>query len=561
MKTPILLYITLFFPGLLFAQFPGSGNALDFDGANDVVEVTDNQNFAANNIEFTIEFWIKTTEGSSSNNAFVTNYGGTGQTPFFMLGADGSNAFFWIRNSSSVSSKPTTAKANVVDGTWHHLAGVRSSTSTDLYLDGVLVSTVAALTSDLRFGSTLSIMDHFNRYTIGQIDEIRIWNEARSQTQIRDNMCKRLTGSETNLYSYYNLDGITNTALGVTDNSGNGLDGTMLNMTNADIITSGAPIGNESAYSYSITTATSLNIASPLGDDLTANITALTTAPSSVHVYRVDEEPNVTTPPGTQTQLSQLVYYGVKVFGGTGVTYTLIYNYDGHTGIIDENDLELASRNDNADATWAQESATLNTGANTLTLTGQTGTEYILASIGGDPLPIELLSFEVQSGDKEVEINWQTATEINNDYFEIERSSTGISWETIKRVEGAGNSSSNLSYTVIDQSPYFGTSYYRLKQTDFDGTYSYSQMRSASIQPTNINIQIFPNPAENLVTIIGIESEIENIDFYNALGQNVTAFTKKINSSKNKLIIDLTELNSGLYYLKLNSATKWLYKR
>jgi len=122
----------------------GSGDCIDFDGGNDVVEITDNQSFAASGLDFTVECWIKSSDGSSTNMAFVTNYGGGAQNPFFMLGFDNSNAFFWVRDASRTSSQATTSKGNVVDGTWHHLAGVRSSTGTFLYLDGVLVSTAAA---------------------------------------------------------------------------------------------------------------------------------------------------------------------------------------------------------------------------------------------------------------------------------------------------------------------------------------------------------------------------------------------------------------------------------
>ena len=142
-------------------------------------------------LDFTVECWIKSSDGSSTNMAFVTNYGGGAQNPFFMLGFDNSNAFFWVRDASRTSSQATTSKGNVVDGTWHHLAGVRSSTGTFLYLDGVLVSTAAAQTAAVNSGSTISLMDHFNRYTAGQLDEVRIWDDARTLTELRDNMCQK----------------------------------------------------------------------------------------------------------------------------------------------------------------------------------------------------------------------------------------------------------------------------------------------------------------------------------------------------------------------------------
>ena len=565
MKVLLLLIISFLLSKEIMAQTPGSGNTIDFDGADDVVEIVDNQSFASANSEFTIECWIKTTEGSGSNNVFVTNYGGTGQNPFFMLGIDNVNAFFWCRNDpQTISRKPTTPKANVVDGNWHHLAGVRSTTSTDLYLDGILVGSQGAITSDVRLGTIVSVMDHYNRYTIGQIDEIRIWTEARSQTEIRDNMCKRLNGSELNLHSYYTLDGTTNVVLGVIDDSGNGFNGTMMNMTAGDIVTSAAPIGDESIHSYAVTTSTSLHIASSDGDDLTASVTSITSTPGSMHVYRVDEKPNVITPPGTQAQLSQNTYYGVKVFGGSGVIYTVNYNYNGHPGIIDENNLELAKRDNNADATWSQEMATLNTTANTLILTGQTGTEYILATLGTDPLPIELLNFYAEINyNNYVQLTWQTLTETNNEYFTIERSENGLNWVEVIDIESKNpNSLSLLSYSTIDNNPYNGISYYRLKQTDFDGQFSYSQIRSVNIKGLErLEAGVFPNPSEDHITLEGSPIELEHVKIYNHLGQDVTLHTLIMERSEQKLVIDLSRLSDGAYYIKTKTTAKKVYKR
>jgi hypothetical protein len=88
-------------------------------------------------------------------------------------------------------------------------------------------------------------------------------------------------------------------------------------------------------------------------------------------------------------------------------------------------------------------------------------------------LPISLLSFEVKELKGKIQINWSTATEINNDYFTLERSIDGSNWEILAYVDGAGNSNQRLNYEYIDDYPYHGISYYRLKQTDFDGKFEY----------------------------------------------------------------------------------------
>lgn len=89
------------------------------------------------------------------------------------------------------------------------------------------------------------------------------------------------------------------------------------------------------------------------------------------------------------------------------------------------------------------------------------------------PLPITLISFHVTHQDGLVVIEWSTSSETNNNYFSIERSADGDHWKVIGRLAGAGNSNSQLSYTYIDQNPQKGESYYRLKQTDFDGQFEY----------------------------------------------------------------------------------------
>jgi hypothetical protein len=86
---------------------------------------------------------------------------------------------------------------------------------------------------------------------------------------------------------------------------------------------------------------------------------------------------------------------------------------------------------------------------------------------GSNDLPIELLSFNAVPDDKEVRVNWSTASETDNDYFTVEKSKDGIEWRTVAIVDGAGNSNTQLDYETMDYDPYSGLSYYRLMQTDF----------------------------------------------------------------------------------------------
>jgi len=138
----------------------------------------------------------------------------------------------------------------------------------------------------------------------------------------------------------------------------------------------------------------------------------------------VDSEPNVTTPPAGLNQLSQSHYFGVFVVGGTSPTYKLTYNYNGHPGISNENNLELASRSNNATTSWIDLDATLDTGANTLIKTDQTGTEYILSSTSDNTLPVELSSFFAQFIGSLPILCWTTQSETSNAGWNVYRGET-----------------------------------------------------------------------------------------------------------------------------------------
>lgn len=179
------------------------------------------------------------------------------------------------------------------------------------------------------------------------------------------------------------------------------------------------------------------------------------------------------------------------------------------------------------------------------------------------PLPVELINFTATlSKNNDVKLNWQTASEINNDFFSIERSNNGIDWEERTRIIGAGNSSTLLNYSASDINPYSNVSYYRLKQTDFDGQFKYSEIISVNINTdTGTQVMVYPNPTENQITLVGSLSELEQVKIYNALGQDVTEFTKQIASDKSKLMIDLSSLNEGLYYIKTKTTANKVYKQ
>lgn len=176
------------------------------------------------------------------------------------------------------------------------------------------------------------------------------------------------------------------------------------------------------------------------------------------------------------------------------------------------------------------------------------------------PLPIELLDFGTNIlANNKVELIWETSSEINNDYFTIERSTDGLFWKYLHNLKGAGNSSSYLNYSYIDYEPHFGTSYYRLKQTDYDGKYSYSNIISVKVDKSPINI--YPNPVHDILNVSGVDLEINQVKVYNSLGQDVTPLISVNKSRSATLVCDLSGLAIGVYFVKVNNNSSKLLKR
>jgi hypothetical protein len=124
-------------------------------------------------------------------------------------------------------------------------------------------------------------------------------------------------------------------------------------------------------------------------------------------------------------------------------------------------------------------------------------------------LPIELVYFIATLDDNRVILEWQTATETNNDYFTIEKSSNGTEFEEVAIIKGAGYSSSYINYSFIDDRPYFGTSYYRLKQTDYDWKFTYSKLQVVNLEIDFAStLAIYPNPILGKSFIVEMDQPI-----------------------------------------------------
>lgn len=179
------------------------------------------------------------------------------------------------------------------------------------------------------------------------------------------------------------------------------------------------------------------------------------------------------------------------------------------------------------------------------------------------PLPIELVNFNVITEDnRTVKLIWETASEINNNFFTIERSINAVDWEIVTTVDGAGNSNTLKNYVAKDNNPYLGVSYYRLKQTDFNGQFEYTSIKNVTLKELySESVEIYPNPTDSYITVVGSANELSEVRIFNVVGQDVTHLTYINSLNSSTLSIDLSQLAGGIYYLKTRTAINNMYKK
>lgn len=178
---------------------------------------------------------------------------------------------------------------------------------------------------------------------------------------------------------------------------------------------------------------------------------------------------------------------------------------------------------------------------------------------GGGSLPIELLSFDATLNDRaEVELDWATALEINNDYFTVERSIDGIEFEPVLEVAGAGNTAIMHTYSAIDANPLNGLSYYRLKQTDFDGTFTYSKLSAVNLDKvgSEASMVVYPNPSSGNIKVktTGVACMV-SIMITDMQGRTIYLHHTKIEEDGMPVALELESmLNPGYYQVLMKGS-------
>ncbi|UII31011.1 LamG domain-containing protein [Fulvivirga ulvae] len=538
----------------------GGGFAIHFDGEEDHIALPFSVDKQGLIDYFTVEAWINTaSEGKKGDKIMpILDFD---KNEYFSIYIDGkSGKVSFVTTDEKKSTDNLTSKEKVNDDNWHHIAAVYDGRDKYLYVDGKEVASSKNPhkgkhlgTGKERYGFIGTESDSEDRkkdnsYFKGSIDELRIWHDARSLSEIRRTLTEKLTGKEDKLYLYFPF----NEGEGkIVKDAISGIEGS-LNSEDKRWIASGIYIGDNSVYDYS---NRSLTFKISGKGAVTVEITK--GSPDGIHIYYVGQSPNyVTIPEGIQSL--EEFYWGVYAMGN--VEYSFSYDYDSYEGEFDPQAVELVERANSA-SDWVNSDAYRIAGQSQMLVANQKGTEYALAS-SAVVMPIELARFDAKAKGDDVEVTWTTSSELNNDFFTIERSSDGRDYSIVSTINGAGNSSEPLSYTYLDTKPLSSRAYYRLKQTDYDGKFEYFapvMVEGTSAAPENVQLTVYPNPSLNQVITVVLEGLQEGNDASVAMMdlQGNAVFTENVISNgmgSLEVKIDPSNISGGNYLIVVTTA-------
>ena len=247
----------------------------------------------------------------------------------------------------------------------------------------------------------------------------------------------------------------------------------------------------------------------------------------------------------------------------TAMNLSLTLRERGHTNSVAPASRYGIIRRDDASSNWlgapfgthANATQTEVGGTATAVRTGITTTTFwgdFAIGFGNSPLPVEWLSFDAKSISSTVLLQWKTASESGNDYFNVERSSDGTSFETIGQVQGNGSTNTISSYSFTDYSPGQGLLYYRLQQVDIDGQFERSKIVPVRIGDGVSTPQLFPNPVhdQTWVMLYANESKLSVLEIMNTAGQIILSQAVSLQEGNNTVSLQFGLLPEGVYFLR-----------
>jgi len=514
--------------------YAGKGQALAFDGFSNYVSLP-----VGLSGSYTKEAWINT----GFLGGFPNILTGTGTALFLnngQLAAGHTPTFGQLLD--------TTTTNPIAINTWYHVAVTYDSINNEmkLYRDGILVADSVGVPTYTEPSLNIGTFGG-SSFWFGQIDEVRLWNVARTQGQIAASMNCQLTGDEPGLIAYYNfnegINGVANPGLTTLYDSSdkctayNGtlqnftLDGTTsnwvapggnitggctntypnINVTgNAVCITDGNTVTSSSDNTDFGTISTSLPISKTFSIQNTGSTTLNI---DSAHISGTDSTDYTVTVPPAST---------VAPGGSTSITIKFLSQ-----GVGQRNAVVNIYNDDPDEAPF---------------VFNITGNATVI-------LPVTLQSFNGAANGTIIQLNWKIATTLNSKGFEVWRSANGIdNWVKVGYVATTGAS----QYGFTDASPLQGTNVYQLKEIDVNGNYKFSQQVSLNLASKGSAITLYPNPVKNKLTLVLNDNRLLNtmVQLNSIDGKAISKF----NLFSNHQDIDMSNVPRGVYVLSFNNG-------
>ncbi len=243
-------------------------------------------------------------------------------------------------------------------------------------------------------------------------------------------------------------------------------------------------------------------------------------------------------------------YYDIMPANNAALNATLRFQYfDAELNSFDENTIILWKSPNNI--SWTQQGFTArSTSSNYVEKTGIADFSRWTLSSANNPLPVQFLLFNVRCAGNSVLINWKTAQELNSSRFMVERSADGIQWTAIGMMPAAGNSSTERSYSFIDNSPVASGAMYRIAEYDIDGRIQYTSIIRSDCEAKD-TWKLWPNPVQEMlwVNITTTRSSPATIKIFDSKGSLLRLQKNELLTGNNQLNIDMQKLPAGTYHV------------
>ncbi|MBP7555023.1 MAG: T9SS type A sorting domain-containing protein [Chitinophagaceae bacterium] len=491
------------------AQDARWGYQLSFDGTNDYF-TANTVSAAVTGNSWTIEFWFRSSRTVTYTESILAfnPSDGTNRIEIGVGPSAGSKMYIYSPNSSPSTLYGSTA---ISTNTWYHVAVTFNSgtRAIQLYLNG---SNTADVVRTLPAADVVQTTDKFSLgqewdnatasgFFAGQLDEVRVWNSVRSNTQLVDNQYRQVATNSSGLLAYYKMT--NNTGTTVTDNTGNGRNGTLVN----------GPAWQASAVTKNSNGTMPAN--QSINEDTQPADITISNYPYTGIQWQRSTDNNTWTNINTATAatltgalmgtLSQTTYYRARLDNGYGT-----YDY-----------------------------------SDVVTATVLTGT-----------LPVHWLGFSARQQSQGILLSWSTATEEGSKRFDVEHSTNGSSWSRVATITAAGNSSTVQHYEALHANPASGSNYYRIRQIDADGKHNFSKVVFIAVAANHNAVLAYPNPVTNGVLYVKLEAAA-GVRIVNMSG--LTVVQKNLGAGLHN--ISVAHLPQGSYWVKAgDTAVKVLLR-